>query len=112
MHRYGKIVVFVSLCMVALSGVSIGEDLSTEPTAPFICSQAEAEASSRGTYLLVANPCGSNLNCGFNTGCAPGKYYCCPRTAPNLNLCNCSCYAKKNYDTTKAGGCNVWHNYK
>jgi hypothetical protein len=39
-------------------------------------------------------------------GCAPGKTACCPRSAPNLNMCNCGCYAKTNYNTSK-GGCNV-----
>ncbi len=58
--------------------------------------------------LLAGGACGSNLSCGFNTGCAPGRNACCPRSAPNLNMCNCSCYATKNYNTAK-GGCNVWH---
>jgi hypothetical protein len=66
----------------------------------------ERVAGDEPLLIAASNPCGSNLSCGFNTGCAPGKTACCPRSAPNLNMCNCGCYAKTNYNTSK-GGCNV-----
>ena len=69
---------------------------------------APANCPDQQMPLLAAAACGGNLACGYNTGCAPGRTACCPRSAPNLNMCNCRCYARRNYNTSK-GGCNVWH---
>ncbi|MCE5194840.1 MAG: hypothetical protein LLF28_05195 [Nitrospiraceae bacterium] len=104
-----------ALVIILSLGTAFGESpaVQTENTACGVTIDtvsADSISIEKAYPLLASGACGGNLNCGFNTGCAPGKYYCCPSNAPNLNMCNCSCYARKNYDTSKQGGCNVWHN--
>jgi|GEM_PF-6993380 len=104
------------LTMPLVSYAETGQEMqpeSIQQNTPLIYMTSRACDRTDTPYQLIAsNPCGSQLNCGFNTGCAPGKYACCPKDYPYLNMCNCSCYARKNTDTTKSDGCNVWHNCK
>lgn len=103
---------FLVVLLVLLSfGMAFGERVQPKEIACGIFADPGlTDSTSSEAYPLVASgACGGNLNCGFNTGCAPGKYYCCPSNAPYLNMCNCSCYARKNYNTSQQGGCNVWH---
>lgn len=111
-----KYMLFALLLVLLNSGLALAQDeiITAIPAVNGACANLEVKALNADddtSILIAAGPCGGNLNCGFNTGCAPGQYYCCPRNAPYLNMCNCSCYARKNYNTSK-GGCNVWHNCK
>jgi len=61
-------------------------------------------------YLVGIAKAGKSLSC---TRCVcPGeteyKDYYCDSSTPYFSYCDCGCYAKKNYDTSKPGGCNSW----
>lgn len=61
-------------------------------------------------YISATAQSGKKLFC---TRCVcPGeteyKDYYCDSSTPNFSYCDCSCYAKQNYDTSKPGGCNTW----
>lgn len=113
-HAAVGIVIGLVLAVLPAAGIALAAgDEGVSPSSEY-CTATDIQpmqdkVSGGGPPLVLAGgACGSNLSCGFNTGCAPGKNACCPRSAPNLNMCNCSCYAKTNYNTAK-GGCNVWH---
>lgn len=110
------LLVLVILLLIGGRNFAQGQEIKpgfTEHYAPLVdITNPECNDNSAPYLLIASNPCGSKLNCGFNTGCAPGKYACCPKDYPYLNMCDCSCSAKKNTDTTKPGGCNVWHECK
>jgi len=62
------------------------------------------------TYWVGTAKAGKSLYC---TRCVcPGdtqyRDYYCDSSTPNFSYCDCSCYAKQNYDTSKPGGCNTW----
>jgi len=73
-------------------------------TGLFFISDAAQDAAQSGKML-------------FCTRCVcPGeaeyKNYYCDSSNPYFSYCDCKCYANKNYDTSKPGGCNVWADCK